>query len=110
MNFPIPFASTHHARAVDAALGAETDELLVVTRLASAQACQHLGSSENGLSAAEAEKRLAQYGPNLVTRERKPSIAAKPAVVARTAAASPRRALMSARVAAGWCSVAAVES
>ena len=75
MNFPIPFASTHHARAVDAALGAETDELLVVTRLASAQACQHLGSSENGLSAAEAEKRLAQYGPNLVTRERKPSIA-----------------------------------
>lgn len=75
MNFPIPFASTHHARAVDAGRGAETDELLVVTRLASAQACQHLGSSENGLSAAEAEKRLAQYGPNLVTRERKPSIA-----------------------------------
>ena len=75
MNFPIPFASTHDARAVDAALGAETDELLVVTRLAPAPACQHLGSSENGLSAAEADKRLTQDGLNLVTRERKPTIA-----------------------------------
>ena len=75
MNFPLPFASTHHVRAVDAALGAETDELLVVTRLAPAQACQHLGSTDIGLSAAEAEKRLAQYGLNLVTRERKPTIA-----------------------------------
>ena len=69
------FASTHHTRAVNAAIGAETTELLRVTRLAPEQACQHLGSTNNGLSAAEAEKRLAQYGPNLVTRERKPSIA-----------------------------------
>ena len=38
-------------------------------------ACQHLGSSENGLSAAEADKRLTQDGLNLVTRERKPTIA-----------------------------------
>ncbi len=74
MNFPIPFASTHRVRTVDA-LGAETNELLLVTGLAPTQACRHLGSTENGLSAAEAEERLAQYGPNLVTRERKPSIA-----------------------------------
>jgi hypothetical protein len=69
------FASTHHTRAVNAAIGAETHELLRVTRLAPEQACQHLGSSDNGLSAVEAQKRLAQYGPNLVTRERKRSIA-----------------------------------
>src|SRR6516165_5192151 len=74
MNFSLPFASTHRVRAVDA-IGAETNELLLVTRLEPAQACQHLGSTDNGVSAAEAEKRLAQYGPNLVTRERKPSIA-----------------------------------
>ncbi len=74
MNFPIPFASTHRVRTVDA-LGAETNELLLVTGLAPTQACRHLGSTENGLSAAEAEERLAQYGPNLVTRERKRSIA-----------------------------------
>ena len=75
MDFPIRFASTHHARSVNAALGAETNELLVVTRLIPAQACQHLGSTDNGLGPAEAERRLAQYGLNLVTRERKPSIA-----------------------------------
>src|SRR6516162_11594123 len=69
------FASTHHTRAVNAAIGAETTELLRVTRLEPAQACEHLGSADGGLSAAEAEKRLAQYGLNLVTRERKPSIA-----------------------------------
>jgi Mg2+-importing ATPase len=74
MNFSIPFASTHRVRAVDA-VGAETNELLLVTRLEPAQACEHLGSTDGGLSAAEAEKRLAQYGLNLVTRERKPSIA-----------------------------------
>jgi Cation transporter/ATPase, N-terminus len=54
---------------------AETNEFRLITRLAPAQACHHLGSTGDGLSAAEAERRLAKYGPNLVTRERKPSVA-----------------------------------
>jgi Mg2+-importing ATPase len=74
MNFSLPFASTHRVRTADA-LGAETNELLLITRLTPAQACQRLGSTDGGLSAVEAEKRIAQYGLNLVTRERKPSIA-----------------------------------
>ena len=74
MNFMLSFASTRHERSAGAA-GPETKELLAITRLEPAQACVHLDSSAEGLSPAEAEKRLAQYGPNLVTREGKPSIA-----------------------------------
>ena len=62
------------ARSVPAAV-AETEELFSISLLTAAQSCYRLGSSCDGIPAAEAAERLAQYGHNLVTRERKPTIA-----------------------------------
>ena len=50
------------------------DELFALSRLAADAACQRLGSSALGLAADEAARRLKSAGPNLVTRERKPTI------------------------------------
>jgi Mg2+-importing ATPase len=74
MNFPVFFPSMHHARSAPAAV-AETEELFSISLLTGAQSCHRLGSSYAGIPAAEAAQRLAQYGHNLVTRERKPTIA-----------------------------------
>ena len=74
MAFPVLFPSKHHVRSVPAAV-AKAEELLSISRLTAAQSCHRLGSSCDGIPADEAEKRLAQYGHNLVTRERNPTIA-----------------------------------
>jgi len=52
---------------------AETEEVLALSRLEPEQSCAHLGSGLVGLTAEEAARRLNIYGPNLVTRERKPT-------------------------------------
>jgi P-type Mg2+ transporter len=58
--------------------GAETvthaDELAAISRLQPDEVCKSLGSSLEGLSAAEAAARLKTFGPNLIARERKPTI------------------------------------
>ena len=50
------------------------DELSVLSRLPPEAGCQRLGTNAIGLAPDEAARRLKSYGPNLVTRERKPSI------------------------------------
>jgi len=52
----------------------EDDDLFALSRLAAEPACQRLGSGLVGLAADEAARRLDVNGPNLVTRERKPTI------------------------------------
>jgi len=63
------FGPSHHA---DSA--AETPELLAIGRLEPAAACERLGSSLGGLTARQARSRLGKHGPNVVTRERRPSV------------------------------------
>jgi len=53
----------------------ETQELLQLSRLPAEEACTSLGSSLAGLTFEEGEARLRRYGPNVVTREQRPSIA-----------------------------------
>jgi Mg2+-importing ATPase len=53
---------------------ARDGELAAVSRLRPAEVCASLGSGPDGLSAAEVAARLEQFGPNLVARERKPTI------------------------------------
>ena len=74
MNFPVFFPSMHHARSVPAAV-AETRSCFPSVSLPPPSLVTDLGSSCDGIPAAEAAQRLAQYGHNLVTRERKPTIA-----------------------------------
>jgi Mg2+-importing ATPase len=72
MNFwSTPMKETHRAGAEAAA---HDDELAAISRLGPAEVCVSLGSSPEGLSAAEAAARLKKFGPNLVARERKPTI------------------------------------
>jgi Mg2+-importing ATPase len=72
MNFwSNPMNKTHRA-GVEAA--AHDGELAAISRLQSGQACASLGSSPEGLSVAEAAARLKTFGPNVVARERKPTI------------------------------------
>jgi Mg2+-importing ATPase len=49
-------------------------EVLALSRLEPEPSCAHLGSSLGGLTDEEAARRLKVYGPNLVTREKKPTI------------------------------------
>ena len=51
------------------------DRLIALSRLPADALCRDIGASPNGLAADEAAQRLAVHGPNLVTRERKPSMA-----------------------------------
>src|SRR6516225_5751765 len=53
---------------------AHDGELAAISQLQPAEACASLGSSLEGLSATEAAARQKKYGPNLVARERKPTI------------------------------------
>ena len=52
----------------------QADELFVLSRLGGDVACKRLASSPQGLSADEVALRLDQYGHNLITRERQPTI------------------------------------
>jgi Mg2+-importing ATPase len=49
-------------------------EVLALSRLEPEPSCTHLGSTLGGLTDEEAARRLKVYGPNLVTRERRPTI------------------------------------
>jgi Mg2+-importing ATPase len=53
----------------------ETQELLQLSRLPAEEASTSLGSSLAGLTLEEAKARLRRYGPNVVTREQRPSMA-----------------------------------
>ena len=57
-----------------AVLAVHDGELAAISQLQPAEACASLGSSLEGLSATEAAGRQKKYGPNLVARERKPTI------------------------------------
>ena len=59
----------HRARSASAAA-----PLFELSRLAADAACRKLDSDAAGLTIDEAKRRLATSGPNLVTRERKPSV------------------------------------
>ncbi|MGE5639743.1 MAG: HAD-IC family P-type ATPase, partial [Clostridia bacterium] len=48
--------------------------LAELSRVPADEACSRAGSSPAGLTAEEAATRLARFGPNLVTRERKPTV------------------------------------
>src|SRR5579871_3835508 len=60
---------------IDRADGAASDGwLLAISRLEPGEACTKMGATAEGISAAEAAARLKKLGPNLVARERKPTI------------------------------------
>ena len=65
----VRFGPRQHADA-----SAETPVLLDIGRRDPAAACAQLNSSPEGLTTRQARARLRKHGPNLVTRERKPSI------------------------------------
>jgi P-type Mg2+ transporter len=66
-----PIEESHR---VGAEAAARDGELAAISQLRPAEACISLGSSAEGLSAVEAAARLKTSGPNLVARERKPTI------------------------------------
>ncbi|HET7362941.1 MAG TPA: magnesium-translocating P-type ATPase [Burkholderiales bacterium] len=70
-------SSSARWRAAEFRLATDTTELLALAALPGAAACQELGSSAQGLDAREAQARLAVAGPNRVTRDLTPSIAAE---------------------------------
>ena len=53
---------------------AGTAELIALSQLSPEPACQKLAANPVGLTEDEAARRLKAYGPNLVTREQKPTI------------------------------------
>ena len=53
---------------------AGTAELIALSQLSPEPACQKLATNPVGLTEDEAARRLKAYGPNLVTREQKPTI------------------------------------
>src|SRR6516164_3995373 len=53
---------------------ASDDHLFSLSRLPPAEACASVGSTPEGLTASEAERRLREFGLNLVTRERRATI------------------------------------
>src|SRR6516225_637419 len=56
------------------AVAAHDGMLAACSRLGPAEACAKVGATTEGLSDAEAAARLKTFGPNLVARERKPTI------------------------------------
>src|SRR5512136_2869897 len=76
MTSPASVASPQHAHRVGPARSpSDAEELLAQSRLAPEASCAKLGSSFVGLAPEEATRRLNRFGLNLVTRERKPTIA-----------------------------------
>ena len=57
-----------------AGVAANDGWLAAISRLEPSEACTKVGSTPGGLSATEAATRLKKHGPNLVARERKPTI------------------------------------
>jgi Mg2+-importing ATPase len=74
MTFSTLFSQLRHVP-LTSSTAPETKQLLTLSPLTPAQCCQQLGSTFGGLTADEAARRLVRYGPNLVTREQKPTIA-----------------------------------
>ena len=74
MNIPVFFSPMRQVHP-SAASFSDAEELFALCRLEATQCCQRVASRLDGLSADEAATRLKRYGPNLVTRERKPTIA-----------------------------------
>src|SRR5271157_3737479 len=64
------------ARAHGATVGQPglSEELVALSRVSEQAACAECSSCVEGLDQAEAERRLAHFGPNLITREKKPTI------------------------------------
>src|SRR5271169_4322119 len=62
-------------RAGPARSPSDVEELLAQSRLTPEASCAKLGSSFVGLTPEESERRLKSFGLNLVTRERRPTIA-----------------------------------
>ena len=52
----------------------EVAEVMALSRMEPEDSCRQVGSSTAGLTRAEAARRLRSFGPNLVTRERKPTV------------------------------------
>jgi Mg2+-importing ATPase len=75
--------STHGADA--ARLPSHAPELVALSGLSVEDCCKNLNSSSLGLAADEAGVRLESYGPNLVTRERKPTILRKSGAAPKSA-------------------------
>ncbi len=72
MNFlSKPAKDTDRTKAETAA---RDGEFAVISRLQPGEACTHVSSAPEGLKQAEAAQRLKTFGPNLVARERKPTI------------------------------------
>jgi P-type Mg2+ transporter len=75
MDTPVSTVSRHKAhKAGPAPSPSDVGEIFALSRLAPDASCKSVGSSLAGLAADEAKQRLATYGLNLVTRERKPTI------------------------------------
>src|SRR6516165_10885810 len=63
--------ASSHGRAKEKA---GTAGLIAISQLAPDGACEKLETNPDGLTEAEAARRLKAYGPNLVAREQKPTI------------------------------------
>ena len=75
MDVPISTASQHQMHKVDPARSLnDVEEIFALSKLAPEASCENVGSNFDGLTGDEAERRLKNYGLNLVTRERKPTI------------------------------------
>jgi Mg2+-importing ATPase len=74
MNF-LASAKLKSMRGVNLApAGSRDTDLFALSKLSVGQCFKHLDSDAHGLAAAEAAERLASHGPNLVTRERNPTL------------------------------------
>ena len=73
---PLPLERRQPAHAHGATGGqpALSGELVALSRVPAQAACTECASCDRGLDRAEAERRLAYFGPNLITREKKPTI------------------------------------
>src|SRR6516165_4063729 len=67
----VPAAPTSH-RPAPGKVG--SDDLFALSQLSPEPACQKLATNPVGLTEDEAARRLKAYGPNLITREQKPTI------------------------------------
>jgi P-type Mg2+ transporter len=63
-----------HAHGATVGQPALSEELVALSRVPAQAACIECASCVEGLDQAEAERRLACFGPNLITREKKPTI------------------------------------
>ena len=63
-----------HAHGATVGQPALSEELVALSRMPAQAACTECASCVEGLDQAEAERRLAYFGPNLITRDKKPTI------------------------------------